>query len=90
MHAMCMHCSYDGDMPAVTIRDVPEDARNALAARAASSGQSLQEYLRTALIELASKPDLAELMAEIREHKAAFGSEVSAAQILADLHADRR
>lgn len=85
-----MHCSYYGAMPSVTIRDVPDDARNTLAARAARNGQSLQEYLRGALIELADKPDLAELMADVRQRKAVVGTEVSADQILADLHADRR
>ncbi len=69
---------------------MPEDARNALAARAARNGQSLQEYLRGALIELADKPDLAELMAEVRQRKGVVGGEVAADQILSDLHADRR
>lgn len=77
-------------MPSVTIRDVPDNARNMLAARAARNGQSLQEYLRSALIELADKPDLVELMADVRQRKAAAGTEISAGQILADLHADRR
>lgn len=77
-------------MPSVTIRNVPDDARNTLAARAARNGQSLQEYLRSALIELADKPDLAELMAEVRHRKTVVAGEVPAEQILADLHADRR
>ena len=85
-----MHRSYCGNVPSVTIRDVPDDARNTLAARAARNGQSLQEYLRGALIELAAKPDLAELMADVRQRKAVLGTEVSVDQILAELHADRR
>ncbi|MGH3872202.1 MAG: FitA-like ribbon-helix-helix domain-containing protein [Pseudonocardiaceae bacterium] len=32
-------------MPAIQIRDVPEDVRDALAAQARSSGRSLQSYL---------------------------------------------
>lgn len=33
-------------MVSITIRDVPQETRNELAARAARSGRSLQEYLR--------------------------------------------
>ena len=36
---------------AITIRDVPDEVRDELAARAARSGQSLQEYLRAVLVE---------------------------------------
>ena len=42
----------------ITIRNVPDEARDELAARAARSGRSLQEHLRRELIKLASKPDL--------------------------------
>lgn len=42
----------------ITIRDVPDEARDEIAARAARSGRSLQEYLWRELIKLASKPDL--------------------------------
>ena len=45
----------------ITIRDVPDDARDELAARAALSGRSLQEYLRAQLIDelhLAFRPIL--------------------------------
>lgn len=61
-------------MPSITIRDVPSDARDELAARAAASGQSLQQYLRTELIDLAHRPDNAQIMAEIRERKNASRS----------------
>ena len=33
------------------IRDVPDETRNELAGRAARSGKSLQEFLRSALID---------------------------------------
>jgi plasmid stability protein len=39
----------------ITIRDVPDDIRDELAARARLSGRSLQEYLRAELIELAGR-----------------------------------
>jgi plasmid stability protein len=77
-------------MASITIRNVPDQARDELAARAASSGRSLQEYLRSELIELARRPDAATLMARVREQKEATGSRLSAAQILRHRDADRR
>ena len=74
----------------VTIRKVPEPVRNALAARAARSGQSLQEYLLAALGELAARPSVDELVAEVRERKARSGSLVDADVILSARDADRR
>ena len=77
-------------MPAVTIRDVPDDARDALASRAAQNGQSLQEYLRAALIDLASQADIGELMANARARKASTQAHLVADDILGHLNADRR
>jgi plasmid stability protein len=74
----------------ITIRDVPDKARNELAARAALSGRSLQEYLRARLIELAARPDPEALLAQIRERKRRTGSRLPAAKILARRDADRR
>ena len=45
-------------MTAITIRDVPAEVRDALAARAAMAGQSMQEYVRAQLIEIATKPSM--------------------------------
>jgi hypothetical protein len=77
-------------MPSVTIRDVPAESRNVLAARAARSGQSLQEYLHGALVELASKPDVNELFDEIQERKDAARPDIPIEEILDAIHADRR
>ena len=77
-------------MPSITIRDVPQEARDELAARAARSGRSLQEYLRAELIELASSPDQAALVERIRERKRLTGSLVDVGAILADRDAERR
>jgi antitoxin FitA len=74
----------------VTIRDVPDRARDELAARAAASGRSLQEYLRSKLIELASRPDAEAILAKIRERKERTGKRVPAATILGHRDADRR
>jgi plasmid stability protein len=77
-------------MPSITVRDVPEETRDELAARAARSGRSLQEYLRSQLIELARRPDPAVLVARIRDRKARTGSRVEPSRILAHRDAERR
>lgn len=74
---------------AITIRDVPDEVRNELAARARRSGRSLQEYLRTALIEMSDRPEVADLMARVRERKAVTGSSLTAEVILEHRDADR-
>ena len=74
----------------ITIRDIPDETTTQLAARAAASGRSLQEYLRSRLIELAAGPDADTLVVAIRARKAATGSQASVAAILQDRDADRR
>jgi antitoxin FitA len=74
----------------VTIRDVPDDVRDELAARAARAGRSLQEHLRAELIELTRRPSAAELMERIRARKASTGSKLSAARILRHKREDQR
>jgi antitoxin FitA len=49
-------------MPSVQIKDVPEQTHAVLRKRAAAAHQSLQEYLRTRLIEEASEPTLDEVL----------------------------
>ena len=49
-------------MPSVQIKDVPEQTHAVLRQRAAAAHQSLQEYLRTRLIEEASQPTLEEVL----------------------------
>jgi plasmid stability protein len=75
---------------AITIRDVPDEVRNELAARAARSGQSLQEYLRAVLVESVARPPVADVIARARARVAATGSRVDAAVILQARDADRR
>lgn len=74
----------------ITIRDVPDEARDELAARAALTGRSLQEYLRAQLIELARRPDPEVLLARIRQRKERTGTALSAEAILSHRDADRR
>lgn len=77
-------------MPSITIRDVPDPTRDELAARAARSGRSLQEYLRIELIELASRPDAAALRARIRDRKDRTGTRLTADEILELRDGERR
>jgi plasmid stability protein len=74
----------------ITIRDVPDDTTAELAARAAATGRSLQEYLRGRLVEMARLPDADVMLARVRARKAATGGTLSASQILDDRDADRR
>jgi len=74
----------------ITIRDVPDETRDELAARAALSGRSLQEYLRARLVELARQPDAEALVQRIRARKAATGSALPADRILSHRDEDRR
>mgnify|MGYP001342037570 CR=1 FL=1 len=74
----------------ITIRNVPTEVRDELAARAARSGRSLQEYLRNELIEAVARPDPEDLMARVRDRAYRSGSRLSAEAILAHRDADRR
>jgi plasmid stability protein len=74
----------------ITVRDVPDETRDELAARAALSGRSLQEYLRARLVELAASPDAEALVARMRARKAATGTSLPAKRILAHRDAGRR
>jgi antitoxin FitA len=49
-------------MPSVQIKDVPDETHAVLRQRAAAAHQSLQEYLRSRLIEEASRPTLDEVL----------------------------
>jgi len=74
----------------ITIRDVPDETRDELAARAAQTGRSLQEYLRSRLIELARQPEAETLVQRIRARKAAARSTLPAEVILSHRDEDRR
>jgi plasmid stability protein len=75
---------------AITIRDVPDEVRDELAARAARSGKSLQEYLRGMLIESTARPSIADVIARARARVGATGVGVDAESILAARDADQR
>jgi plasmid stability protein len=75
---------------AITVRDVPKATRDELAARAARSGKSLQEYVRGMLITAASRPTVDDVIARARARVDATGTRVEAGAILSARDADRR
>jgi plasmid stability protein len=75
---------------AITIRNVPDEVRDELAARAARSGRSLQEYLLRQLADLAARPSVDEVIARARSRVGTTGSTLSPHHILDDRDADRR
>jgi len=74
----------------ITVRDVPDEVRDELAARAARAGKSLQEYLRGMLIDSVARPPVEDVIARARARVAATGVRVDAESILAARDADRR
>lgn len=74
----------------ITIRGVPEEVRDELAARAALQRKSMQEYLRCELERIASRPAVETWLQGVRERKEAAGSGVRASRILRARDADRR
>jgi len=89
--AFHQHTQHHGVMPvSITIRHVPTEVRDELAARAARSGKSLQEFLLATLTDLASRPDVRTVLERARERVRLTGAGLTTEQILAALEADRR
>jgi hypothetical protein len=73
-------------MPSVQIKDVPPETHAVLRRRAAEAHQSLQEYLRSWLIEEAARPTVAEVL---RRAGGRAGGSVPLATAVDVLRADR-
>ncbi|MCZ6619195.1 MAG: hypothetical protein O7E57_13805 [Gammaproteobacteria bacterium] len=73
----------------ITIRGVPEEVRDELAARAALQRKSMQEYLRGELERLASRPSLDSWLQTVRDRKDAASSRITPTAILRARDADR-
>ena len=73
----------------ITIRNVPEEVRDALAIRAARQRQSMQGFLRRELERIASRPAVDEWLQAVRDRKAMAGTRIPAASILNARDADR-
>ncbi|MFZ0498256.1 MAG: hypothetical protein WAU49_15545 [Steroidobacteraceae bacterium] len=74
----------------ITIRDVPERVRDELAARAASQGSSMQEFLHGELVRLASRPTVKAWVAQVRSRKRATIARIASEQILKYRNTDKR
>lgn len=84
-------CLQDACMPAITIRHVPQETRDALATRAARAGQSLQEFLLAELGRIASTPTLDEWMEHIHASRGSRpGTEIGADEIVEWIAEGRR
>ena len=66
----------------ITIRGVPEEVQDEIAAKAARQRLSMQEFLRGELERIASKPSIDAWLEEVRERKAIFKSRVTTEDIL--------
>lgn len=73
----------------ITVRGVPEEVRDALAAKAALKRQSMQEFLSVELERIAMKPSVETLLQAIRHRKEATGTRLSSEKILSARDADR-
>lgn len=74
----------------ITIRDVPEDVRDEIAARAARARQSMQEFLRGELARMAARPTIDVWLEQVRERKRAAATSVKRRDILRARDVDRR
>ena len=73
----------------ITIRNVSDEVRNELAARAARRGKSMQEYLKEELERLADRPSIEDWLAAVRDRKRLVNNRVGSESILAHRDADR-
>jgi antitoxin FitA len=70
----------------ILIRDVPDEVRAELAARAARKGQSMQEFLKAALVGMVAKPDIETWVEQVERHLAEReGPGATAEEIVADI-----
>ena len=74
----------------ITIRGVPEEVRDELAARAAMQGKSMQEFLRAELERLAARPPIEQLLTRIRDRKGTAKARLSPQEVLDHRNADRQ
>lgn len=73
----------------VTVRNVPDSARDRLAERARRQGKSLQEYLRLEMIGLSERPTVNEWLDQVRAEAHGSRTTVSAEDIVQMIREDR-
>ena len=92
MKSFRIQCSYNGGMSEIsmTIRHVPAEWRDELAARAARQRQSLQEYMPSQSESIVARPPLDLVIERARERVRASSSSVTIEDIIESRDADRR
>ena len=89
--AKCCPCLQNASMAVqITIRGVPEEVRDELAVRAAERRQSMQEFLRSELERIASRPSVEAWLAEVRRRKQVTETRIETSMILRARDADRK
>lgn len=73
----------------ITIRGVPEEVRDELAARAALQRQSMQEFLRRELERIASRPSAGTWLQDVLNRKGGTKTRIPPSRILRARDADR-
>ncbi len=82
--------AYPDAMPVnITVSNVPDEVRDQLAARAARSGRSLQEFLCAEFVRIANTPSAADAAARARMDAGAIRA-LTADEIVAAVHEGRR
>ncbi|MEL4358938.1 MULTISPECIES: FitA-like ribbon-helix-helix domain-containing protein [unclassified Luteococcus] len=77
-------------METLTITDLPDETVAELETRAASTGLSVEDYVRGQLIDLHHRPDLDVLLERAAERRERLGLNLDNADIIDDLAQDRR
>lgn len=76
-----MQCLQNACMN-ITIRNVPQEVRDALAKNAARQGKSMQEYLRSELVKLSRKMSSTEWVKAVEEMTAKYETNITDEDIL--------
>ena len=82
MHTACMATS-------ITIRNVPDDLRDILAARASANGMSMQAWVLERLTDLASRATNAEILERAASRAERSDAPVSTERIVELIREDR-
>ena len=77
---------HNACMPNVQVRDVPPEVHEALLRRAASAGQSLQQFLAGQLAAIAETPTVDEVLDRIDRRPK---GDLSASEAIAEIDAER-
>lgn len=75
-------------MTSIQIKDVPEDVHRTIRSRAATAGQSMQEYLRAKLVSEARQPTAAEIFGQIEKDHAG-SDDLTADEVVAGIRSER-